>query len=48
MACGSSPHITPSSAGNVSVVLRVKRKREEDSLDALGMKYIIMKHECFS
>ncbi|XP_065893569.1 probable RNA polymerase II nuclear localization protein SLC7A6OS [Dysidea avara] len=39
MACGSSPHITPSSAGNVSVVLRVKRKREEDSLDALVISH---------
>jgi len=38
MACGSSP---PPSAENVSVVLRVKRKREEDPLDALGVKYYI-------
>jgi len=42
MACGSTPHVTPPLAESVSVVLRVKRKREEDPLDALGMKYCML------
>ena len=39
MASGSSPVVPKDTSGppNVSVVLRVKRKREEDPLDALGI-----------
>ena len=48
MASGGSP-IAPKdtrgvhSSQNVSVILRVKRKREEDPLDALGKLIVINK-----
>ena len=42
MASGSSPVVPKDTSGssNVSVILRVKRKREEDPLDALGIETI--------
>jgi len=46
MASGTTvPKDTPSihSPSSVSVILRVKRKREEDPLDALGMSHIYHK-----
>ena len=46
MASGDSAAVPKDTIGvpsssNVSIILRVKRKREEDPLDALGILYVL-------